>query len=348
MNNNRRTVLSFIILGICIILLFFISLSLGSVRIPFGEVWKILFGGESGNPRWESIIFLFRLPRIITALLAGAALSLAGLQMQTFFRNPLAGPSILGIGSGASLGVAIVVLTAAQGNISRFLDGFGLYGNLGITIAASIGSVAVLAVILLISRRVKSIVTILILGMLIGYGTNALVSIIIHFSVAERVSAYINWTFGSFGQTTWKQLRVFIPAVLAGIIISQFGRKPMNAMLLGETYSQSMGLRIKSLRLFMLCTTGLLTGTVTAFCGPIAFLGVAVPHLCRSLFGTSDHRILLPGTALAGAIIAVSADLIAQLPGSDIVLPLNAVTALIGTPVIAVIIIRRRNLQETV
>jgi len=348
MENYRKSIYYFILLSLCIILLFFVSLSLGSVRIPFREVWGILLGKGSENTRRETIILLFRLPRILTALLAGSALSLAGLQMQTFFRNPLAGPSILGIGSGASLGVALVVLTASQGNISRFLDGLGLYGNIGITIAASIGSIAVLAVILLISRRVKSIVTILILGMLIGYGTNALVSIIIHFSVAERVHAYINWTFGSFGQTTWKQLRLFAPVLLAGIVLTQFGRKPMNAMLLGETYSQSMGLRVNRIRLFMLCTTGLLTGTVTAFCGPIAFLGVAIPHLCRSLFGTSDHKILLPGTALMGGIIAIAADLIAQLPGSDIVLPLNAVTALIGTPVIAIIIIRRRNLQETV
>ena len=348
MRKHRKPIYYFILLILCIILLFFVSLSLGSVRIPLGEVWSILFGKGSENSRWETIVLLFRLPRVLTALFAGAALSLSGLQMQTFFRNPLAGPSILGIGSGASLGVALVVLTASRGNISRFLDGLGLYGDIGITVAASIGSVAVLALILLISRRVKSIITILILGMLIGYGTNALVSIIIHFSVAERVHAYINWTFGSFGQTTWKQMRVFIPVLIAGIGLSQFGRKPMNAMLLGETYSESMGLRLSRIRLYMLCTTGLLTGTVTAFCGPIAFLGVAMPHLCRSLFGTSDHKTLLPAAALMGGIIAMVADLIAQLPGSDIVLPLNAVTALIGTPVIALIIIRRRNLQETV
>ena len=348
MNNTGKTVLYFILLTLCIVVLFFTSLSLGSVKIPVADVWRILLGKGAEKKSWESIVFLFRLPRIITALLAGSALSLAGLQMQTFFRNPLAGPSILGIGSGASLGVALVVLTAAKGNISRLLDGLGLYGNLGITVAASLGSIAVLAVILLLSRRVKSIVTILILGMLIGYGTNALVSIIIHFSVAERVQAYINWTFGSFGQTTWKQLRVLIPVLSAGIIVTQFGRKQMNALLLGETYSRSMGLNIKHIRIYMLCTTGLLTGTVTAFCGPIAFLGVAIPHLCRALFGTSDHRVLLPATALMGAIIAVAADLISQLPGSDLILPLNAVTALIGTPVIAVIILRRRNLQETV
>jgi iron complex transport system permease protein len=267
--------------------------------------------------------------------------------MQTLFRNPLAGPSILGIGSGASLGVAIVVLSVAAGGAASFLDGLGLVGDLGIILAASLGSALVLILILAVSRRIQSVITLLILGLLFGYATSAVVSILIHFSIAERAHAYISWTFGEFGSSTWKELQIFVPVTVVFILLTQFSRKQLNALLLGEAYAKSMGMRMQRVRTWVLVTTAILTGTVTAFCGPVAFLGVAIPHLCRSLLGTSDHRELLPSSALMGAALALIADLIAQMPWSSIVLPLNAVTSLIGAPVIAWVILRRRNLRET-
>ena len=329
-------------------LAFLLDISLGSVKIPLASIVKILMGIKLEKTSWSKIVTLVRLPKAITALLAGAALAVSGLQMQTLFRNPLAGPSVLGIGAGASLGVALVMLTATTGaGVTRFLDGIGLYGDVGIVLAAATGSASVLLLILVVSRRVSNVITILVLGILFGYATNAVVNILIHFSVAERVNAYISWSFGSFGVTTWRQLRVFIPITLVGLVVTAFSQKSLNALLLGDTYAHSMGLRVKRARILLIVTTSLLTGTVTAFCGPIAFLGIAVPHLCRSLFSTSDHRILLPTTALMGGILASVSDLIAQLPGSDVVLPLNSVTALVGAPVIIWVILSRRNVRET-
>jgi len=327
--------------------LFVLELMLGSVRIPIGQVARILVGLAPQRASWRTIILLFRLPRALTAFLAGAGLAVSGLQMQTLFHNPLAGPSILGIGSGASLGVALVVLTATTTDASRYLDGLGLGGELATVIAAGAGSTAVLLLVLAASRRVKSVVTLLILGLLFGYATSAVVSILMHFSIAERIQVYISWTFGSFGGTTWRQLSLFIPMVLAALLATQLSRKPLNGLLLGESYARSMGLHVRRARGIIIITTAILTGTITAFCGPIGFLGVAVPHLARSVLSTSDHRVLLPASALFGALIAVASDLVAQLPGSQTVLPLNAVTAIIGAPVVGWVILRRRALRET-
>ena len=338
----------FVLLTGITFLLFLLDLSLGSVSIPLGQIGRILVGLAPQKTAWFRIVTVFRLPKALTAALAGAALAVSGLQMQTLFRNPLAGPSVLGISAGASLGVAIVVLAAATGiGAARFLEGLGLMGNVGIALAAGAGSGLVLLLILLVSRRISSVITLLILGILFGYAANAVVTILIHFSAAERVQTYLSWTFGSFAASTWRELRVFIPVILAGITVTLASSKPLNAFLLGETYARSMGLRIRRARFVLIATTSLLTGTVTAFCGPIAFLGVAVPHLCRSLFGTSDHRILLPTSVLIGACLALLADLIAQMPGSEVVLPLNAVTALIGAPVVIWVILSRRNIRET-
>jgi iron complex transport system permease protein len=320
---------------------------LGSVRVPAGQVARILLGLDPSKASWKTIVLIFRLPRALTACLAGAALAVSGLQMQTLFRNPLAGPSILGIGSGASLGVALVVLTVTTTDASRYLDGMGLSGELATIFAAGIGSASVMLLVLAASRRVKSAVTLLILGLLFGYATNAIVSILMHFSIAERIQVYVNWTFGSFGGTTWRQLTFFVPVVLLVIAVTQLSRKQLNGLLLGENYAHSMGLRVKGARVLVITTTSLLTGVVTAFCGPIGFLGVAVPHLSRSVFNTSDHKTLLPSCALLGALVAMIADLCSQLPGSQHVLPLNAVTALIGAPVVGWIILRRRALRET-
>lgn len=328
--------------------LFLLDLMTGSVTIAPEQVLRILMGGEGLRESWVAIIWLFRLPKAVTAVFAGAGLALSGLLMQTLFRNPLAGPSVLGISAGASLGVALVVLSAAGGGTSaRFIEGLGLYGQMGIVAASGLGAIGVLAVILVMARRVDNVMTLLIIGILSGFAINAAVSVLIHFSVAELIQAYITWTFGSFGAATWSDLRLFIPVMTAGLIGCQIIRKPLNGLLLGEDYARSMGLRLLPLRLVMIGLTGLLTGVTTAFCGPVAFIGVAVPHLARLVMDSSDHRLLLPATALLGSIVALAADLLAQLPGSQAVLPLNAVTALIGSPVIVWLILRRKNLQRT-
>ena len=343
--NERRWV--WLPIVVTLLLLFLLELGLGSVRIPVTQVLRILVGAEPSKSSWKTIILLFRLPRAITACLAGAGLAISGLQMQTLFRNPLAGPSILGIGSGASLGVALVILSATATDASQFLDGLGLQGELATVIAAGIGSGVVLFLVLGASRRVNNAVTLLILGLLFGYATSAVVSILMHFSIAERIQVYVSWTFGSFGGTTWRQLSIYIPIVVSAILIAQFSRKSLNGLLLGENYAHSMGLNVRRARAMSITSTAILTGTITAFCGPIGFLGVAVPHLCRSLFNTSNHRVLLPASAVFGALVAMFSDLVAQMPGNQIVLPLNAVTALIGAPVVGWIILRRRALRES-
>jgi iron complex transport system permease protein len=326
--------------------MFLLSLAVGSVRIPLGDILTILFGGEPARATWTTIVLDFRLPKALTAVLAGAALSVSGLQMQTLFRNPLADSYVLGVSAGASLGVALVVLSVGTTG-SILMAGIGLLGDLGLAVAAFLGAVFVLLLIVLAAARVGSVMTLLILGLMFGYATSAVVSLLLYFSIAERIQAYINWTFGSFGGITWGQMPIFMPFIGVGLVSAFLLSKPLNALLLGEAYARSMGLNIRRARLWMIVTTALLAGTVTAFCGPIAFLGIAVPHLCRSLFRTSDHRILIPAVIMLGGMVALLADLIAQVPGGQIILPLNAVTALIGAPVVIWIILRRRNLRDS-
>jgi iron complex transport system permease protein len=340
----RRALLLLLLAGL--LAAFLLSLAVGSVSIPLKDILTILLGGEGARATWTTIVLDFRLPKALTAMLAGAALGVSGLQMQTLFRNPLADPFVLGISSGASLGVALVVLTlGTTGTV--LLAGLGLLSDFGITFAAILGSAFALLLVMLVAARVQSIMTLLILGLMFGYGVGALVSLMMYFSIAERVQAYVRWTFGSFGGVTWNQMSIFIPSLLIGLVSAFVLSKPLNALLLGETYARSMGMNVRRVRLAMIVSTALLAGTVTAFCGPIGFLGIAVPHLCRSLFGTSDHRTLIPATILLGATLALMADLIAQAPGSQIVLPLNAVTALLGAPVVIWVILRRRNLRRT-
>lgn len=337
-----------LLLGGLLLSLFVLDLALGSVSIPPGAIVTILTGGEPENAAWSTIIMLFRLPKALTAILSGAALAVSGLLMQTLFRNPLAGPSVLGIHSGASLGVAAVVLSVSAGGVGAdFLEGLGLVGELGIVLAAAMGSSVVLFLILAVSQRVRSVMTLLIVGLLFGYATSALVSILIHFSIADRVHAYMAWTFGSFSATTWSKLRILLPTLVVGLVGSLLARKPLNALLLGESYGRSMGVDVRRARHIIIVLTAVLSGTVTAFCGPIGFLGIAVPHLCRSLFHTSDHRVLLPGVMIIGAIAALAADLVSHVPGSGVVLPLNAVTSLIGAPVIVWVILRKKNMSAT-
>lgn len=329
-----------------LLFLLLLSLAIGSVSIPLDEVLTIVLGGQSEKSSWVTIVQQLRLPRALTALLAGAALSVSGLLMQTFFRNPLAGPFVLGISSGASLGVALVVLsTGTVGGV--LLAGIGLPGDMGLAFAASAGAAVSLLLVLVIARAVQSSMTLLVLGVLFGYMTSALVSLLLFFNLPERIQAYINWTFGSFNGVNWAQMQVMLPVVAAGLAAALLLAKPLNVLLLGEDYARSMGLKVGRARFYIIVVTALLAGCVTAFCGPIAFLGIAVPHLCRTLFNTSDHRTLLPASMLVGGIVALAAALIAQVPGSTLILPLNAVTALIGAPVVIWVILRRRNLQRS-
>lgn len=337
----------FILAALCgvLLLLFGLSLTLGSVNIPFDEILTILTGGEPTKTTWRTIVLQFRLPKATTAVLAGSALAISGLQMQTLFRNPLAGPFVLGISSGASLGVALVVLSVGT-TATGLIASVGFLGNFGVVIAASLGSGLVLFAVMAVAYRVSNM-TLLILGLLFGYATSAVVTVLLYFAIPERIQAFLTWTFGSFGGVTWNQLQFLFPIILLALIIAWLSAKPLNALLLGEAYARSLGLTVGRARFWILTSASILAGAITAYCGPIAFIGVAVPHLCRSLFNTSDHRILVPGTIVMGSIVALAADLIAQLPGSSTVLPLNAVTAIIGAPVVAWVILRRRNLRAS-
>ncbi len=325
---------------------FLVSLAMGSVHIPLDQIITVLLGGEADKASWTNIVLKFRIPRVLTAALAGAALGVSGLMMQTFFRNPLAGPFVLGISSGASLGVALVVLSAGSAS-GVLLAGLGLSGDLLLAGAAALGSGATMLLVLLVANRVQSSMTLLILGLMMGYLVSALVNLLLYFAIPERIQAYISWTFGSFRGVTWNQMPILAGGVLIGLLIAVALVKSLNALLLGEGYARSLGVNLRLTRMALVSATAILAGTVTAFCGPIGFVGIAVPHLCRSLFNTSDHRLLVPGTVLMGALVAVIAGLIAEVPGAELVLPLNAVTALIGAPVVIVVILRQRNLQRT-
>ncbi|MDR9402374.1 MAG: iron ABC transporter permease [Halothece sp. Uz-M2-17] len=320
-----------------------LSLALGSVEIPISEVVKILLGGDPATATWKDIIFQFRLPKALTAAFSGGGLAVSGFLIQTLFRNPLAGPSLLGINAGASLGVAIVVLTVGTSSSSALLTGLGLSEDISIVMAASFGAAAAMGLVMIVAQRLRSNLALLIFGLMFGYTTTALVRILLHFSLVERLQAYLSWTFGSFSGVTWSQMQIFIPILLLGLVIAQGLASPLNLLLLGEEHALSLGLAIHSTRTLIIISVALLAGTVTAFCGPIAFLGIAVPHLCRSVFHTLDHRLLIPANALMGAILALFADSLAQMPGYDVVLPLNAVTALLGAPIVTWLILRRQH-----
>lgn len=334
-------------LAVCLALLFLADIYLGSVRIGFGKVLETLLGRAPSDSIAAKIVLLFRLPKALTALLSGAALAVAGLQMQTIFRNPLAGPFVLGINSGASLGVAVIVLALGASTGAAFLESFGVGGQICLALAAALGAAAVLLLVLSFSTRVRGMMTLLVLGLLFGYAVSAVVSILIQWSSADRIQAYVAWTFGSFGGVTLHQLPVFAPVLGVAIGASQLAAKQLDALLLGEQYAVSMGVRVRRVRVLIILLTALLAGTVTAFCGPIAFIGVAVPHLMRSLFSSSSHRLLLPSAALMGSIAALASDIISHVPGTELILPLNAVTALIGAPVVIWVILGRNNLRET-
>ncbi|QSV53605.1 MAG: iron ABC transporter permease [Dolichospermum sp. UKL201] len=339
---TRILAVIFSLLLISLLLAFLLDLALGAVEIPLNQVITILLGQEAEKSTWTSIIFKFRLPKALTAILAGAALGVSGLQMQTLFKNPLAGPFVLGISSGASLGVALVLLTVTA-TAPTLLNDLGIIGDFSLVIAASFGAASVLGLMLIVSRRVQDTMTLLILGLLFGYATSAMVSILLQFSSKEQIQSYIMWTFGSFTGVTWQQLAILTPVICLGLLIALLQSKSLNVLLLGESYARSLGLIVQKTRFSVITSASILAGAITAFCGPIAFLGVAIPHLCRSLFNTSDHRILIPSVIIMGAILALFADLVSQVLISQMVLPLNAITALIGTPVVTWVILQRNS-----
>jgi iron complex transport system permease protein len=344
--SSIRPIYMFLLIG-GVVVLFLLNLALGSVDIPLDQIIAILLGGESSSEAWQKIVINIRIPRAVTAILAGSALSVGGLLMQTLFRNPLAGPSVLGITAGASLGVAVVMLAAGTITSIFAIQQLSMLGSWVIVGAASIGSAAVLLLILLISMKVRDNVTLLIIGLMIGNITIALVSIWQYFSQPEQIRDYLIWTFGSLSGVPLSQLWILGLVALTGGIIAFALSKPLNGLLLGENYARSMGLSISSARIWIIVSTSLLAGGITAFCGPIGFVGVAVPHLARSLLGTNEHRVLIPGTLLMGAMLLLACDIVAQVPGSSTTLPISAVTSMIGSPVVIWVIIQRKNLQAS-
>jgi iron complex transport system permease protein len=331
----------FILLSILLVVLFFINISLGSVSIPFKEIVKTLTGGISTNESWETIILNFRLPKAITAILVGSGLSICGLLMQTLFRNPLAGPFVLGISSGASLGVALLILG------SSIFGGFLLnasVSNWSLPIAASLGAFLVLSAVIIAANKVRNTMSILIIGLMFGSLTSAIISILAYFSEAAEIQQYLFWSFGSLGNLSWNEISVFAIIYIIGIVGTIFVIKPLNSFLLGENYAKSLGINIKKSRNIILLVTSLLTGVITAFSGPIAFIGLAVPHIARMLFTTSNHKILIPSTAIIGAIVLLICDAIAQLPTSEFTLPINAITSLFGAPVVIWLLIRKKKI----
>ena len=335
--SGNRDKLLFGILIIIVISLIMIDIFFGSVSIKASEVIRALFRHDGSN--FETIIMKFRLPKAITAFTVGAALSLSGLQMQTIFRNPMAGPDVLGISSGASLGVAFVILGFPAGISPDSVSGLG---NWILVAAAWAGAGSVMLLIMVLSARVKDIMTILIIGIMLASAISSVVTIMQYFSNETMLKAYVIWTMGSLGNLTSSQLNVLLISVSAGVIFSLISTKLLNALLLGENYAASIGLDIRFARFLIFACTSILAGSVTAFCGPIAFIGLAVPHLTRILFKTADHKILIPGTFLTGGALMLLSDIISQLPGSESVLPVNSVTSLIGIPVVVWVILRNR------
>lgn len=342
---NPSVALYFVALGIALITLFIVNIALGSVHIPLGEIISTIFTGDASRENWILIVERIRIPRAFTGIIAGSALAVGGLQMQTLFRNPLAGPSVLGISAGASLGVAVVMLAAGSVTSVFAIQQMGSVGSWLIIGAASLGSAAVMLLILLIAARIRDHVTLLIIGLMIGNITIAMVSIWQYFSAPDQIRDYLIWTFGSLGGVSSIQLWILAGVTIAGSVLAFGLSKSLNGLLLGERYARSMGISVSRARFWIILSTSLLAGSVTAFCGPIGFVGIAVPHLTRSLLNTNNHRILIPGTLLVGAVLMLACDIIAQVPGSSTTLPISAVTSLVGSPVVIWIIVKRKNLS---
>ena len=317
------------------LLLLLADMAVGSTSIPLKELWRSLTGNGS-DESIRYIILNFRIPKAVTALLSGAALSAVGLQMQTLFRNPLAGPYVLGVSSGAGLGVALFLLGAPLLGVA----GHSFVQSLGIAGAAWLGAALVLGIVMAVSRRIKDIMVILILGMMLGSGIGSVVEILQYLSSEAALKSFVIWTMGSLGDVTGSQLTLLLPVVTTGLVLAVAVIKPLNLLLLGENYARTMGLNIQRTRTLIFLSTVLLAGTVTAFCGPVGFIGLAVPHLARMLFASADHRVLMPGSMLAGASLLLVCDLVAKL----LALPINTITALMGIPVVVYVVVRNRNI----
>lgn len=341
MGNKKTYRIPFLILIVILIACFFVNISLGSVSIPLEDIFKGLIGHATEQEPWQHIIKNYRLPKALTAVIVGSGLGISGLLMQTLFRNPLAGPFVLGISSGASLGVALVILgSSIFGGVLASL----LISKWGVVIAASLGSFLVLLAVLMVSLKVRDTMAILIIGLMFASITSAIVSVLSYFGSAEQLQQYVFWGFGSLGNVSWEDIGILFLIYALGITLGISAIKSLNTLLLGENYAKSLGLNIKQSRLVIIIATSLLAGTITAFTGPIAFIGLAIPHLTRQIFNTSNHKILLPAVFLFGAIVMLICDSIAQLPNSDFTLPINAITSLVGAPVVIWLLVRKRKM----
>ena len=341
----RRTLPLSVALAVVLVVLMIVNLLIGSVKIPVNDVCKILVGSEGESEIWQNIIWKSRLPQVLTAIVAGAGLAVSGLQMQTVFRNPLAGPSVLGISNGSALGVAFVVLLSGKiGGVA--LSQLGYLGDAAMSVAAIVGALAVMLLIVWIAQKVAGNVTLLIIGVMIGYLANAIIGVLKFLSPEEDVKAFVVWGLGSFSRVSGDEMVLFVVLMAILIPLSFLLAKPMNLLLLGDRYAANLGLNVRRSRMLVIISSGVLVAIVTAWCGPIMFIGLAVPHLARAIFSTSDHRILLPATALCGAVLALVCNFIARMPGFEGALPVNSVTALVGAPVIASVLFRRRQSVE--
>lgn len=319
-------------------ILFLLNLSNGSVKIPFSEMVIILTGGTSSSEVWTDIIIDFRLTKALTCILAGSALSLGGLLMQTLFRNPLAGPDVLGLSSGASLAVAFIVMVGGAGG-SLFAHSYTL------ALAASLGCLLIFLLVLAVAQRIKDNTALLLIGLMIGASTSSIVSVLQFISQAQDQQYFLVWTFGSLGNLSWDEIQILGIAVLVGALIALLSIKSLNGWLLGDNYATSLGINLKKSRLYTIIGTSILTGAVTAFCGPIAFVGLAVPHLTRLIIDTTNHKTLIPAVMISGASVLLFCDILSQLPGTDSILPINAITALFGAPVVIWVILRNKKIR---
>jgi iron complex transport system permease protein len=334
---QSRSILIIYLLGLLLIVLFLVDIRLGTLSITFNEMLEHLLGTSSLSDEKLVILTKFRLPRVATALMAGAALPVCGLQMQTIFRNPLAGPYVLGISSGASFGAALVVLGAGA---------TGIVATWSLAIAAWVGAGTVMLLLLFVSYRIKDVMTILILGIMFSSGLAAIISIMQYFSLASALKSFVIWSMGSLGNVTGAQLNIMAWAILPLLLLTLAYSKVLNGMMLGEEYALTMGIRIQRTRLIIFATTSILAGTITAFCGPIGFIGIAVPHIARFLMNRSDHFVLIPATMLTGMVVMVFSDIVSRLPGTEQILPINAVTSLIGIPVVIWLVVMNRKAQS--
>ncbi|TAI49148.1 FecCD family ABC transporter permease [Flagellimonas allohymeniacidonis] len=341
MQRPKSYQISFLLVVLALLLAWVLNISSGSVAIPFEAMLSSLFGGKIEVESWNYIIWNYRIPKGFTAVLVGGGLSVSGLLMQTLFRNPLAGPFVLGISSGASLGAALLLMGTSL--ISGFAS-FTLLNDITLAIAASIGSFLVLLVVMVVANRIKDTMALLIIGLMFGSITAAIVSVLAYFSTAENLQRFIFWSFGSVGNLSQTQVLLLAGITGFGVLLSILSIKRLNAFLLGENYAQSLGVSLKKSRLIIIIATGLLAGGITAFAGPIAFVGLAVPHLTRQIFDTMEHRILIPAVFLYGAILMLLCDTIAQLPNSASILPINAITSLVGAPVVIWLLVRKRKM----